>query len=75
MGWNQNGMISSPIIHFLELAVDLGLAPKLEQELRARADKKGPSSVGLIDQDRDDVHPPGHPGARFRRTGPMWKKC
>jgi tetratricopeptide (TPR) repeat protein len=52
MGWNQNGTITSPIIHFLELAVDLGLTTKLEQELRARADKKGPSSVGLIDQDR-----------------------
>ena len=52
LGWNQNGVVVAPIVHFFELADDLGLSSKLRQELKAQADKKGPAPGGQIDQNR-----------------------
>ena len=53
MNWSQNGVVNSPMIHFLELADELGLSSKLRQELEARVAKKSATtSVGQIDPDR-----------------------
>jgi predicted Zn-dependent protease len=52
IGWNQNGIIVVPLIRVLQLADDLGLTAKLQQELKARIDQKGPVPGGQIDSDR-----------------------
>ena len=52
MGSNQNGVVVAPVLRFLEQASDLGLGPKLRQELLARADKNGPPPNGQLDGDR-----------------------
>ena len=53
MGWSQNGILVIPMIRFLELADDLGLSAKLQQELKAKMAKNPPAANGgQIDQDR-----------------------
>jgi len=52
ISWGQNGVINSPMTHFLAMADELGLSAKLQQELKARADKNGPPPQGQLDQDR-----------------------
>ena len=52
LGWTSNGVIMSPIVHFLQLADALGLSSKLRQELKARADKVAANSGGQVDPNR-----------------------
>jgi tetratricopeptide (TPR) repeat protein len=52
MGWNANGVIMAPIIHFLEMADALGLSPKLREEFKARAAKAGTTPGVQIDSNR-----------------------
>lgn len=52
IGWNQNGIVEVPMIHFLELADDLGLSAKLQQEMKAKSDKNTSRPIGQIDPDR-----------------------
>ncbi len=50
-GWNQNGIIMSPIVRFLQLSDYLGLSPKLKVEMKAKADKSV-MQPGQVDPDR-----------------------
>jgi len=52
MSWNSNGVVSSPVTHFLELADAVGLTGKLKQTLQAKVDKNAAPPAGQIDSNQ-----------------------